>query len=75
MIASRVSVGMVVVVSILAIANGQPAAQQQGTSGGKGCVFHPTDGTADVPVANGDTYSPAIQGSKQKHMTGAKWLC
>jgi hypothetical protein len=74
MVAMRWAAMPAIVVLVLAM-TGNTADAQGTTQAGKGCMFHPTDGSAPVPVANGETYSPAIQGSKQKHLIGGKWKC
>ena len=55
MIASRVSVAVVIVTSILVMAGSQAAAQ--GTSA-KGCTYHPPNGGDPVQVAEGQAYTP-----------------
>jgi hypothetical protein len=65
----------VIAIVVLVLAMIGSTAQAQGTTAGKGCMFQPKDGSAPVPVANGETYSPAIQGSQQRHLIGGKWKC
>jgi hypothetical protein len=72
MIATRSSLAAAMVAAALVIAAG--TAEAQGTSG-KSCQFHPKNGAAPITVANGDTYTPAIQGSQERHMTPQKWQC
>ncbi|HUK06228.1 MAG TPA: hypothetical protein VLX09_00035 [Stellaceae bacterium] len=74
MVATRCTVMMALVGLVLAVTSSTALAQ--GTvQTGKSCTFHPKDGSAPVSVANGETYSPAIQGSQQKHLIGGKWKC
>jgi hypothetical protein len=74
MSATRLSVAVAVVALVLAIGGGQAAAQGTTTSG-KGCMFHPKDGGDPVPVANGETYTPPVQGSPERWRLTTKWQC